>query len=104
MFEDLEKTFSRKVEEKVLKTGNGYMETINLLCDEMSIEPELAAKYLSKPIIEKIRVEAENINLLHAPRNYFQMGLDTGSDLITITTTVRQQTTTTKTGENSYVI
>jgi hypothetical protein len=32
------------------------------------------------------------------------MGLDTGLDPTTITTTVRQQTTTTKTGENSYVI
>ena len=74
MFEDLEKTFSRKVEEKVLKTGNGYMETINLLCDEMSIEPELAAKYLSKPIIEKIRVEAENVNLLPRTPKLFSDG------------------------------
>ena len=74
MFEDLEKTFSRKVEENVLKTGNGYMETINLLCDEMSIEPELAAKYLSKPIIEKIRVEAENINLLPRTPKLFSDG------------------------------
>ena len=74
MFEDLEKTFSRKVEEKVLKTGNGYMQTINLLCDEMSIEPELAAKYLSKPIIEKIRVEAENINLLPRTPKLFSDG------------------------------
>ena len=74
MFENLEKTFSRKVEEKVLKTGNGYMETINLLCEEMSIEPELAAKYLSKPIIEKIRVEAENINLLPRGPKLFSDG------------------------------
>tara|TARA_R100000773_G_C4198145_1_gene101533 strand:- start:495 stop:722 length:228 start_codon:yes stop_codon:yes gene_type:complete len=74
MFENLEKTFSRKVEEKVLKTGNGYMETINLLCEEMSIEPELAAKYLSKPIIEKIRVEAENINLLPRTPKLFSDG------------------------------
>ena len=74
MFEDLEKTFSKKVEDRVLKTGNGYMETINLLCDEMSIEPELAAKYLSKPIIEKIRVEAENINLLPRTPKLFSDG------------------------------
>ncbi len=74
MFEDLEKTFSKKVEDRVLKTGDGYMETINLLCDEMSIEPELAAKYLSKPIIEKIRVEAENINLLPRTPKLFSDG------------------------------
>ena len=74
MFEDLEKTFSKKVEERVLKTGDGYMDTINLLCEEMDIEPELAAKYLSKPIIEKIRVEAENINLLPRTPKLFSDG------------------------------
>ena len=74
MFEDLEKTFSKKVEERVLKTGDGYMDTINLLCEEMEIEPELAAKYLSKPIIEKIRVEAENINLLPRTPKLFSDG------------------------------
>ena len=74
MFEDLEKTFSKKVEERVLKTGDGYMDTINLLCEEMGIEPELVAKYLSKPIIEKIRVEAENINLLPRTPKLFSDG------------------------------
>jgi hypothetical protein len=74
MFEDLEKTFSKKVEDRVLKTGDGYMDTINLLCEEMDIEPELAAKYLSKPIIEKIRVEAENINLLPRTPKLFSDG------------------------------
>ena len=74
MFEDLEKTFSKKVEERVLKNGDGYMDTINLLCEEMDIEPELAAKYLSKPIIEKIRVEAENVNLLPRTPKLFSDG------------------------------
>lgn len=74
MFEDLEKTFSKKVEDRVLKTGDGYMDTINLLCEEMDIEPELAAKYLSKPIIEKIRMEAENVNLLPRTPKLFSDG------------------------------
>ncbi len=74
MFEDLEKTFSKKVEERVLKTGDGYMDTINPLCEEMEIEPELVAKYLSKPIIEKIRVEAENVNLLPRTPKLFSVG------------------------------
>ena len=64
MFEDLEKTFSKKVEDRVLNTRCGYMEAIKLLCEEMEIEPELVAKYLSKPIIEKIKVEAQKVNLL----------------------------------------
>ena len=64
MFEDLEKTFSKKVEDRVLDTRCDYMEAVNLLCEEMEIEPELVAKYLSKPIIEKIKVEAQKVNLL----------------------------------------
>jgi hypothetical protein len=40
------------------------MEAVNLLCEEMEIEPELVAKYLSQPIIEKIKVEAQKVNLL----------------------------------------
>ena len=37
MFEDLEKTFSTKVENRVLNTRCGYMEAVNLLCEEMEI-------------------------------------------------------------------
>ena len=64
MFEDLEKTFSKKVEDRVANTGETYMEAINHLREDMEIEQELAAKYLSQPIIEKIKVEAQMINLL----------------------------------------
>ena len=64
MFQDLEKTFSSKVEERVKNTGEPYMDAIISLCEEMDIEQERAAKYLSKPIIEKIRVEAEKVNLM----------------------------------------
>ena len=64
MFKDLEKTFSKKVEDSVANTGETYMDAINHLCENMQIEQELAAKYLSKPIIEKIRVEAEKVNLM----------------------------------------
>ena len=46
------------------ETGEGYMEAVNSLCEELELEQELVAKYLSKPIIEKIRVEAEKVNLM----------------------------------------
>jgi len=64
MFDEIEKTFCSKVEERVLKTRCGYMDAISELCEELDLEPELVAKYLSKPIIEKIKVEAQSINLL----------------------------------------
>ena len=64
MFENLEKTFSKKVEDRVRDTGDGYMDTVNSLCEELELEQELVAKYLSKPIIERIKYEAQKINLL----------------------------------------
>ena len=51
MFADLEKTFSKGVEDRGLNRGEAYMEAVMQLCNEKQIEQELAAKYLSKPII-----------------------------------------------------
>ena len=64
MFEDLEKSFSTKVEERVIKNRCGYMEAVNTVCEERELEPELVAKYLSKPIIDRIKFEAQKVNLL----------------------------------------
>ena len=75
MFKDLEKTFSKKVENRVADTGETYMDAINHLCENMQIEQELAAKYLSQPIIEKIKVEAQQVNLLpRDPQLFSEMG------------------------------
>ena len=75
MFKDLEKTFSKKVENRVANTGETYMDAINHLCENMQIEQELAAKYLSQPIIEKIKVEAQQVNLLpRDPQLFSEMG------------------------------
>ena len=64
IFELTESSFSKQVEDKVRKNNCEYMEAVVELCDELSIEPKLAAKHLSKPIIEKIEVEGTNNNLL----------------------------------------
>jgi ribosomal protein S13 len=48
----------------MVRHKNGYIESILAVCEELGIDPEQAAKYLSKPIIEKIRAEGESINLL----------------------------------------
>ena len=75
MFKDLEKTFSKNVEDRVANTGETYMDAINHLCENMQIEQELAAKYLSQPIIEKIKVEAQKVNLLpRDPQLFSEMG------------------------------
>ena len=59
-----QKQFLDRLEKHLNKHKNGYIEGILAVCEEMGIDPEQAAKYLSKPIIEKIRAEGESINLL----------------------------------------
>ena len=59
-----QKQFLDRLEKHLTKHKNGYIESILAVCEEMGIDPEQAAKYLFKPIIEKIRAEGESINLL----------------------------------------
>lgn len=59
-----QKQFLDRLDKHLTKHKNGYIESILAVCEEMGIDPEQAAKYLSKPIIEKIRAEGESINLL----------------------------------------
>lgn len=64
MFNRLEKEFTSRVEKHASKNKCDYLEAVVDICEEMNIEPELAAKYLSKPIKEKLRVEFEEKNFL----------------------------------------
>ena len=63
IFEDNNK-FASDVEEYVRKNGGGYIEAILHLCDDYNIEPQVAAKFLTQPIIEKLQSEGEDSNLL----------------------------------------
>jgi len=40
------------------------MEAIMVFCENTNTDPEYIAKFLSKPIKEKLRVEGESLNLL----------------------------------------
>ena len=63
IFEDSD-NFASQVEEYVKKNGGGYIEAVLELCEEKNIEPQVAAKFLTQPIIEKIQTEGEDSNLL----------------------------------------
>ncbi len=56
--------FCKEVETMVTDREMGYMDAVLELCEKHSIEPASAAKLLSKPIIEKIQVEGQEIHLL----------------------------------------
>ena len=56
--------FASDVEEYVKENGGGYIEAIITLCENNNIEPQVAAKFLTKPIIEKLQTEGQDSNLL----------------------------------------
>ncbi|NBO36347.1 hypothetical protein EBU91_02250 [bacterium] len=56
--------FSKKVLERVSSTKLSFMDCILELSEEMNLEPNAAGKLLTKPIIEKIQLEAQKLNLL----------------------------------------
>lgn len=57
-------SFSKKIENYVIKTGCQYMDAVLKFCEDHNVEPEVAAKYLTKPIKEKIMLEGQEINLI----------------------------------------
>ena len=56
--------FCKEVETMVQDKEIGYMQAVLDLCEQHNLEPDAAAKLLSKPIIEKIQVEGQEIHLL----------------------------------------
>ena len=65
IFDDsFKKEFSRLVLDRVLNNKLEYMEAVIELAEEFEIDLKLAAKCLSKPIIEKIKEEAREINMI----------------------------------------
>lgn len=67
--DDQKKTFSKKVENYVQENGGTYIDAVILLCEEYKIEPPIVAKSLSKPLVEKIQLEGQDLNLLPRPEN-----------------------------------
>jgi hypothetical protein len=67
--DDQKKTFSKKVEKYVQERGGSYIDAVLSLCEEYEIEPPIVARALSKPVVEKIKMEGQDLNLLPKPEN-----------------------------------
>ena len=63
--------FVKEIEKHVLSGEYGYIDAILFACEKFEIEPQAAAKFLSKPIIEKIEEEGRKFNML--PKNNSQL-------------------------------
>lgn len=61
--------FCKRIENHVKQWNGTYLEAIIAVTEDMQIEPEAAAKYLTKPIIEKVQEEGRQINLLPKIKN-----------------------------------
>lgn len=56
--------FPREVENHVKKYEVSYIDAVLAVCEQFGLEPQVAAKFLNKPIIEKIKAEGQELNLL----------------------------------------
>ena len=56
--------FPREVENHVQKFDVSYIDAVLAVCEQFGLEPQVAAKFLNKPIIEKIKAEGQELNLL----------------------------------------
>lgn len=61
--------FCKKIENHVKKWNTTYLEAVIAITEDMELEPEAVAKYLTKPIVEKIEQEGRQINLLPKIKN-----------------------------------
>ena len=62
--EDYTVSIPKRIEELVIDEDIPYMDAAIQTSDEMGVEPGFVAKYLTKPIVERIQSEAEDKNLL----------------------------------------
>ena len=56
--------FSSEIEEIVKSSNLSYIESVLHYCEENSIELETISKLISKPLKERIRCEAMDLNFL----------------------------------------
>ena len=56
--------FCVEVLELATKESMTYMDSVIHVSDQYGFGPEMGAKFLSKPLVEKIRIEGEDLNML----------------------------------------
>ena len=60
--ENGQENFSKQVENYVLQNGGTYLDAVICICEKTNVSPELAGKLVSKPIKEKLQIEAATLN------------------------------------------
>lgn len=53
-----------EIEKLITKKNCSYMDAVLQICETHDIDPSYIAKHLSKPVVEKIKAEAQSLNFL----------------------------------------
>lgn len=61
--------FIREVETFVRRDGMGYAEAIIYICEEKGFDPEDITAFITKPLKEKLKLEAVNNNILKSKKS-----------------------------------
>ncbi len=56
--------FPKEVELYALKNKVSYIDAVLAVCEQFGFEPQVAAKFLNAPIIQNIKAEGQELNLL----------------------------------------
>jgi len=56
--------FAWEIERRVKMKNSSYLDAVMDVCETYEIEPQAIAKHLTKPVVEKIKFEAAQRNLL----------------------------------------
>jgi hypothetical protein len=62
--EDIKNKFCNDIISWAVKNDGSYIDATISVSEDYGFGPEMGAKLLSKPIIEKIKIEGQEINLL----------------------------------------
>ncbi len=57
-------SFSKKIENYVVEFSSSYMDATIAVCNQYGIEYNVASKLLNRPILEHLREEGNNLNII----------------------------------------
>ena len=64
MTDDFKKKFCIEVMQYVEESQDSYIDAVLAVSERFGFGTEMGAKFISKPIMEKIKIEGQDINLL----------------------------------------
>ena len=61
---EFQKKFIKEIEKRIKDNADSYVDSVLDVCESYELEPQIAAKFLNKPIIEKLEKEGIENNII----------------------------------------